>query len=180
MIDAGAPPQVPPRQIVLAGPTDSGRTSLAIGIGTEHGFKGRSVRYLSLDALLEFAAASGKGPKAPYGDDPGPPNILFWPWAAAQVLIIDDIGPIVENARAGDGPQALKVLLKDGLGKIQAQLNLRDTVWVLGDPGTDTAMHAYARAIGDFCEGAAPPTVIRLSAANEAIPSTPPAPATVT
>ena len=175
MIDAGAPPQLAPRQIVLAGPTGSGRTSLAIGIGTEHGFKNRSVRYLSLDELLEFAASSGIDPKNPYGDDPGPPNIQYWPWSTAQVLIIDDIGPIVENVPGQDGPETLKALLKDGLTKIRAELKLRDTVWVLGDPGTDTAMHAYVKAIGDFCEGAAPPTVILLSAANEAIPSTPPA-----
>jgi hypothetical protein len=177
MIDAGAPPQVPPRQVVLAGPTGSGRTSLSIGIGTEHGFRNRSVRYVSFDELLEFAAASRSDPKMPYGDDPGPPNILYWPWSAAQVLIIDDIGPVVENLPGDDGPTTLKALLKDGLAKIRLELKLRDTIWVLGDPGTDAAMHAYAKAIGDFCEGAAPPTVIQLSTANEAIPSTPPPPA---
>jgi hypothetical protein len=177
MIDAGAPPQVPPRQVVIAGPIGSGRTSLAIGIGTEHAFKTRSVRFVSFDELLEYAGGSGIDPANPYDDDPGPPNILYWPWATAQVLIVDDIGPVVENVPGADGPATLKAMLKDGLAKIRAELKLRDTVWVLGDVGSDAALDAYAKAIADFCEGAAPPTVIRLSKANEAIPSTPaPAP----
>ena len=177
LIDAGAPPQVPPRQIVIAGAIGTGRTSLSIGIGTEHGFKNRSVRYLSLDELLEFAAGTDKAATPPrYGDDPGPPNILYWPWSAAQVLIIDDIGPVVENMPGEDGPAGLKALLKDGLGKIRDELRLRDTVWVLGDPASDAAMHAYVKAIADFCESAAAPTVVRLSEANKAIPSTSPTP----
>ncbi|MGE5201479.1 MAG: hypothetical protein ACM3O6_05385, partial [Acidobacteriota bacterium] len=139
MIDAGAPPQLPPRQVVIAGAIGTGRTSLSIGIGTEHAFKDRSVRYLSLDELLEFAAETGTNPNKSFGDDPGPPNVLYWPWSEAQVLIIDDIGPVVENVPGHDGPAALKALLKDGLGKIRDALKLRDTIWVLGDPGTDAA-----------------------------------------
>jgi len=175
MIDAGAPPQVSPRQVVIAGAIGTGRTSLSIGIGSEHAFKGRSVRYLSLDELLEFAAGTDKAATPPkYDDDPGPPNILYWPWPQAQVLIVDDIGPIVESMPGQDGPAALRALLKDGLGKIRDELKLRDTIWVLGDPGSDAAMHAYVKAIADFCDGAAAPTVVRLSEANKAIPSTPP------
>ena len=175
MLDSGAPPQLAPRQIVIAGAIGTGRTALSIGIGTEHAFKDRSVRYLSLDELLEFAAGSDKAATPPkYDDDPGPPNILYWPWSQAQVLIVDDIGPIVESVPGQDGPAALKALLKDRLGKIRDELKLRDTIWVLGDPGTDAAMHAYVKAIADFCEGAAAPTVVRLSEANKAIPSTPP------
>ncbi len=56
LIEAGAPPDTPPHQIVISGPIGSGRTSMAAGIGTEFAFKQNKVRYLGLDCLLEFAA----------------------------------------------------------------------------------------------------------------------------
>jgi pantothenate kinase-related protein Tda10 len=49
LIEGGAPPAKPPRQVVIGGPIGSGRTSMAAGIGTEFAFKNHKVRYLSLD-----------------------------------------------------------------------------------------------------------------------------------
>jgi pantothenate kinase-related protein Tda10 len=55
LIERGAPRNAKPCQIVIGGPIGAGRTSMAAGIGTEFAFKNHKVRYLSLDALLEFA-----------------------------------------------------------------------------------------------------------------------------
>jgi hypothetical protein len=138
LIDAGAPPAVPPRQIIIGGPIASGRTDIALGIGTEFAFKGAMVRYVSIAALLEFAA------QTPFGDDNGPVNIDYWPWCRAQVLIIDDIGPMIAAYREAGRANLdqLSEMLQTGLKPIAGLLAQRHTVWVVGDlrAGKDTSM----------------------------------------
>ena len=68
LIERGAPPYTPPCQIVIDGPIGAGRTSMAASIGTEFAFKNHKVRYLSLDALLEFAV---NATEACFPDDVG-------------------------------------------------------------------------------------------------------------
>jgi hypothetical protein len=130
LIDAGAPPNGPaPRQIVIGGPIGSGRTDIATGIGTEFAFKNAMVRYLTLGALLEFAA------QVPLGDDNGPDNLDYWPWYNVQVLIIDDIGPVIAASDAsGDADiERFEELLKYNLQPVLGLLGKRHTVWVFGD-----------------------------------------------
>lgn len=130
LIDAGAPPDGPtPRQIVIGGPIGSGRTDIAAGIGTEFAFKGVMVRYLTLGALLEFAT------QAPLGDDNGPDNIDYWPWYHAQVVIIDDIGPLIAALRAAGKPdiERFEDMLRTSLKPVLELLGRRHTVWVFGD-----------------------------------------------
>jgi hypothetical protein len=130
LIDAGAPPNGPtPRQIVIGGPIGSGRTDIATGIGTEFAFRDVTVRYLSLGALLEFSA------QAPLGDDSGPDNLDYWPWYHAQVLIIDDIGPVIADHRAAGkaDTQRFEEMLQTNLKPVLDMLGKRHTVWVFGD-----------------------------------------------
>lgn len=95
LVNSGVlPPKSPGRQVVIGGPIGSGRTALAAGIGTELAFNGAKVRYLSFDNLLEFAVG-------PSHDDLGPRNIGYWPWDEAQIVIIDNIGPVIGAQRAG-------------------------------------------------------------------------------
>jgi hypothetical protein len=154
LIDAGAPPAVPPRQIIIGGPIASGRTDIALGIGTEFAFKGAMVRYVSIAALLEFAA------QTPFGDDNGPVNIDYWPWCRAQVVIIDDIGPMIAAYREAGRANLdqLSEMLQTGLKPIAGLLAQRHTVWVVGDlrAGKDTSMkdgmlNSVADKIAGFC-----------------------------
>ena len=70
---------------------------------TEFAFLAKSVRYLSLDRLVEFAMASKPDAAPPiFCDEWGPVNVRYWPWRQAQVLIIDDISPLLGSAPTSD------------------------------------------------------------------------------
>lgn len=173
LIDAGAAPttQATPRQVVISGPIGSGRSALAAGIGTEFAFRKAAVRYLSLGALLEFAAATRTAPPPPeFGDEFGPPNIRYWGWPRAQVLVIDDVGPII--AAQNDDPGQFKSLLETKLAPIAAWLARCHTVWVIGDlAGTDDTsidIDRFADIIRTFCNGRQDPLVIELVVAAAA------------
>ena len=68
---------------------------MAAGIATAFAFRKNKVRYLSLNSLVEFAVAARAGHLFP--DDFGPTTISYWPWSEAQVLIIDDVGPMISS-----------------------------------------------------------------------------------
>lgn len=159
LIDSGSPPDVAPRQIVIGGPIGSGRTEFCAGIGTEFAFRkpAAKVRYLSLSALLEFAAQSAH-PK--FFDDGGPANIAYWEWSRAQVVIIDDIGPLLAAKAHGQSNhlQEFGQVLKQ-LSNIGAVLQQCHTVWVIGDPRGDgkiaqnpAELDGFAREVGLFCD----------------------------
>jgi hypothetical protein len=169
LIDEGAPPATRPCQVIIGGPIGSGRTPLAAGIGTEFAFKKTAVRYLSLDALLEFAARSSNHH---FDDDPGPPNIKYWPWSEAQTVIIDDIGPLIaaqEKEQHGNLEKFQKLLGTD-LAAVAPVLARCHSVWVIGDlrPNGETAtvgnsLDKFARAIAKFCKAERHPLVVELS-----------------
>jgi hypothetical protein len=156
---------------VIAGPVGSGRTSVACGIGTEFAFGHASVRYLSFDDLIEFAATSDFETDPPL---PGPANIGFWPWSRAQVLIIDNVGPIIAASdmvhKAGrDG--ALSAWLADRLPNIREALRSRHTIWILGEIGSGSAdqLQRSADEIGRFL-GVADPLAILMQPSRTAQP----------
>ncbi len=159
LIDEGAPPKTIPCQIVIGGPIGSGRTPMAAGIGTEFAFRKCKVRYLSLDMLLEFAAsASGHC----YPDDAGPTTIGYWPWSEAQVVIIDDVGPLIATRQSTQQANLARfsAILENDLKSIADVLAQCHTVWVIGDlrpsyeGGTlpDT-LDDFAKAIREYCSG---------------------------
>jgi hypothetical protein len=168
LIKAGTPPAKLPCQVVIGGPIRSGRTPLAAGIGTEFAFKNNKVRYLSLDMLLEFAvSASGH----PYPDDPGPTTIMYWPWSQAQVVIIDDVGPLIaaQEPEQQANLRRFTALLQNELKSIAGLLAQCHTVWVIGDlrppyeSGTLTAtLNDFARAITGYCSSQRDALVIEL------------------
>jgi hypothetical protein len=76
LLDAGAPPQVQPTQVIIGGPVGSERTQLAAGVGTEFPFRKLKTRYISIRSLLEFASAA-QPPDFP--DDSGWVNVNYLP-----------------------------------------------------------------------------------------------------
>ena len=176
LIDRGAPPNpdLLPRQVVVGGPIGSGRTTIAAGIGTEFAFNKTKVRYLSFDTLLECASRSSS---SHFEDDPGPANINYWPWSEAQVLIIDDIGPLIsarEQQQRADLEKFQKAVHHD-LATIKSVLARRHTVWVIGDlrPNGETATVAnsldqFGGVVADFCDAKQQPLVVELSALGSA------------
>jgi hypothetical protein len=165
-INADAPPSGPAQISVIAGPIGSGRTSIACGIGTEFAFRGVSVRYLNFVDLIEFAATSNFELVPPL---PGPANIGFWPWGQAQVLVIDNIGPLIDSfgtAKAPDGFNNLSQWLMGLLPNIRDALRDRHTIWILGEigAGSQAELDRSANSIADFL-GAASPLAILLGGA---------------
>ncbi|MBM3620801.1 MAG: AAA family ATPase [Alphaproteobacteria bacterium] len=84
------------RPLLLLGPLGVGKTGLAAAIGTEAAFAGAKVRYVSFSKLAQSALAQRRAhdrAQAIDAADAGPPNILYWQWRRAQLVIVDDIRP---------------------------------------------------------------------------------------
>jgi hypothetical protein len=170
LIDGGPPARgTSPRQVVVGGPIGSGRTPLAAGIGTEFAFKKAKVRYLSLNTLLECAARSSD---SKFYDDTGPANIVYWRWCEAQVIIIDDVGPVIGAAPEAEQRADLnkfRMLLQHDLAKVKAVFSRCHTVWVMGDllpdgaAGVGQMIKEFADVIADFCDAKEPPLPVELS-----------------
>jgi hypothetical protein len=177
LIKLGAPPKTEPSQVVIGGPIGSGRTSMAAGIGTEFAFKDNKVRYMSLNSLLEFAA----GVKPPdFPDDPGPTTISYWPWCQAQVIIIDDVGPLIaaEEPQRKANLERFRAVLETDLKPIADVLGQCHTVWVVGDlvppfeGGTLAAtLDDFAKAVAKYCGNKNDPLAIELGPPPERTPA---------
>jgi hypothetical protein len=168
LVASAAPPGAVPRQIVIAGPLNSGRTKLASGIGTEFAFKGKGVRYINMSLLLELAATLAlRDSSGTVLDDLGPKNVEYWPWARAQVLIIDDVGPAAISASGHSDHTRFQQLLTGLLYSVAPALAVRHTVWILGDLGHGSEAEAelgkYAESITEFCCGKLEPLTVLLS-----------------
>jgi hypothetical protein len=170
LLDEGAPPKVKPAQVIIGGPVGSGRTQLAAGIGTEFAFKNIKTRYLSIQSLLEFASAA-QPPNFP--DDPGPVNVSYWPWSESQVIIIDDVGPLIAPQRSEHAALLghFRGILNEELKPIATILARCHTIWIIGDlcPSGNTmlvgdVLNQFAREISDYTKGERKPLVIELRA----------------
>ena len=179
LINTDAPPAVKPRQVIIGGPVGSGRTQLATGIGTEFAFRKVKARYISMQSLLEFASAVQP---TKYPDDLGPANVGYWPWSEAQVVIIDDIGPLIAPQR--DQQQAMlehfQGILNQELKPIADVLGRCHTVWVIGDlcqPGSallaGEVLNEFAKAVAGYT-GGKDPLVIELRTIAAAAPGVAP------
>lgn len=160
-----APPQGIARQVVIGGPIGSGRTALAAGIGTEFAFNRVKVRYLSFDSLLEFAVG-------PTRDDQGPRNIEYWPWDDAQVVIIDNVGPLIAAERGGESAlrQQFRVQLAGDLQSVASVFQKCHSIWVVGDLSdpsvtsmTGGNLDALSQTIKGYCGASESPLIIELS-----------------
>ena len=122
---------------------------------------------MSFDNMLEIAEQlRGQGSAKKYRAYPGPDNIGYWPWWTTQVLILDDISPVVVAAVRHGAAGSFGKLLEDRLGNIASELSARHTIWVFGGDeiqNTDALVKELSEAIQDFCGSDDPPIVVRLS-----------------
>ena len=121
------------RHLLITGPMGAGKTSLAVGIGTEFAFALGLGRYLSATDLVQITAASS-GPinQMEYAD-----GRVLWPWRECELLIVDDLDAGVTTSAGGDLHVIDPALLASALTANGADtlhwLGARRSVWVIGD-----------------------------------------------
>jgi len=117
----GAAPQI--RHVLIAGPLGSGKTSLAIGIGTEYAFRLGIARFTSVVKLSQTGVAMALGggiqPRMPRPNKSPrwmPDNTTFqdgrvlWPYDDAELLIVDDLDGGIADAGVIDPKDMLAAL----------------------------------------------------------------------
>jgi hypothetical protein len=131
-IPALPPPAV--SHLLISGPLRAGKTSLAVGIGTEFAFALGFGRYLSAVDLVELVA-SGQGSAVDMEYDDGR---VLWPWQGVDLLVVDDVdaslsvaeGTATRLVSPGDLEAALTV---GGSATPLAWLGKKRSVWVIGN-----------------------------------------------
>jgi len=165
-----------PRHVLITGPLGAGKTSLAVGIGTEYAFALGIGRYLSAAKLVQLAADPAATPANQMEYDDGR---VLWPWRQSRLVIVDDVDAGVATAagidtgliRPDDFVRALTVSGPDAL----KWLGQERSVWVVGDlAGAETWRGAIAQVIG---LQPADMLVVELTPMAAATPASSPAPA---
>lgn len=109
------------KHLLICGPLQSGKTSLASAIGTEHTFRRGRARYLDVFDFLQFADLDH--------DPLASPNQPLWPWQQSNILILDDLDPGFQDDDILNRKEILKQL--KGLKSLD-QLRACRTVWLVG------------------------------------------------
>jgi hypothetical protein len=135
-----AKPTDPPTMmdhLIIAGPLDSGKSSLAIGIGTEFGTRLGIGCYTTLAKLLQSALKVRDWDKPVFDD-----GRVLWPWQTSDLLVIDDVDVLsdhIEGSTTDVGQERQIAQVRVNTLKAQvpdvllAALKYRRTVWVVGD-----------------------------------------------
>jgi hypothetical protein len=129
--------------LLIAGPLESGKSSLAIGIGTEFAIRMGIGRYTTLTKLLEAVLKKGEWDKPEFDD-----GRILWPWQTSDLLIVDDVDVLSDDisgksdfsARSATVETARRVaqchvdVLRERIPAVLLDaLKYRRTVWVVGD-----------------------------------------------
>ena len=134
---AGAAPKIADH-LVIAGPLDSGKSSLAAGIGTEFAFRMGIGRYTTLVKLLQSVIRQDGQVDEPEFDD----GRILWPWQTSNLLIVDDVD-VLSDHKPGSSTKVTKErqIAKSRVDTLKAEipndlldaLKYRRTLWVVGD-----------------------------------------------
>jgi len=130
--------------LIVVGPLGAGKTSLAVGIGTEFAFQLGLGRYLSLTKLLQLTRTTTRDIEPERKGEPEyTDGRVLWPWRDAELLIVDDVD-IGVGRDACWPPVAAEFLVCD-----LRWLKRRRSVWVLGEnEPLDAWRHVLAGALG--------------------------------
>jgi hypothetical protein len=125
--------------LIIAGPLDAGKSSLAVGIGTEFAVRMQMGigRYTTLAKLLQAVLKDGQWDKPEFDD-----GRILWPWQTSDLLIVDDVDVLSDHVPGTSTDvtterrivQSRADTLKAKIPAVlQAALKYRRTVWVVGD-----------------------------------------------
>ncbi len=123
-----------PRHLLITGTLGAGKTSLAVGIGTEFAFALGIGRYLSAAKLVQLAADAPNMPDNQMEYDDGR---VLWPWRQCGLIIVDDVdagvttpsGVETHLIRPEDLAAALTIQGPNSLQWLKDQRS----VWVVGN-----------------------------------------------
>ena len=124
------------QHLLITGPLRSGKTSLAVGIGTEFAFALGIGRYFSAAKLMELV--TGRPEDATTAQMDYDDGRVLWPLAACDLVIVDDVdGGLPTGVAPGtsvETPEDFATSLRAGRGAaLLAELRSKRTVWVLGN-----------------------------------------------
>lgn len=134
------------QHMLISGPLQSGKTTLACAIGAEHTFQLGPARYLTYLAFREISKLKR--------DPTSTENRPLWPLAESNIVILDDIDMAMTGGQsaAQSGAQsaaqtALNAIDPDDL----ENLRKRRTIWVLSDVNqTGVWQSALKSCLGDI------------------------------
>ena len=119
-----------PQHVVLTGPLNSGKTSLAVGAATEFGYRAGLCRYISLVKLAQTgqgaAERPGLHPETAFQD-----GRTIWPLDAVELLVVDDVDGGIPALEI-DPDQLKKALVKHLGAEFLSRMKGRRTLWVAG------------------------------------------------
>lgn len=137
------------RHLLISGPLHSGKTSLAVAIGTEFAFSLGIGRYLSAAKLMQLATAP-PGSTSPVDIEYDDGRYL-WPWKRCDLIIVDDVDnglPATAPGMSATRAHELEAVM-DGREAPLAWLGQKRSVWVLGNSeAIDTWRKTIAGLIG--------------------------------
>jgi len=151
-------PDTPPTiadHLIIAGPLDSGKSSLAVGIGTEFAFRMGIARYTTLSKLLQAALKDGQWDKPEFDD-----GRILWPWQTSDLLIVDDVDVISDHVPGTSmAVETERQIVQSRVNTLKSQippvlqdaLKYRRTVWVVGDIN-DGELLRWQKLIADMIE----------------------------
>ena len=125
------------KHLIIAGPLDSGKSCLAVGIGSEFAIRMGIGRYTTLVKLLEAVLKKGEWDKPEFDD-----GRILWPWQTSELLIVDDVDVLSDHisntptdiaSERGIAQCRVDALKSRIPPELRLALKNRRTVWVVGD-----------------------------------------------
>jgi hypothetical protein len=137
------------QHIVLTGPLNSGKTSLAVGTATEFGYRVGLCRFISLVKLAQTGSSPGPGVMERTGLHPGTTfqdGRTIWPLSAVELLIVDDADGGIPGLEINY--QDIKAALIGQLGnEFLSLMKERRTLWVAG---TNDCAQAWQELVAEL------------------------------